>query len=283
MIRILPNEQKALSQYIYSISAVALDETKGYLIENRLSSLAEEMGCHSYGELLARARADAIGTIRTKVIEAITTNETSFFRDSGPFDLLRYKVIPEIIDRLSRLHGPKSIRIWSAACSTGQEIYSIGIVLKEILGDPDRYGVRLVGTDISNQAVARASRATFSQLEISRGLSEALRAKYFVRVADGWRINDEIRAMASFRTLNLSQDFAPLGRFDVVFCRNVAIYFNQRDRISLFNRIGRSLERHGCLIIGAMESLGGVCPQFEPHRHLRSVYYTLQEFAAAGA
>lgn len=283
MIKLLPEERRALSQYIHSISAVALDDSKDYLIEGRLSKLTEQIGCHSFSELLTRARAEPAGSIRARMIDAITTGETSFFRDTSPFDLLRYKILPELVDRRSRSGGVASLRIWSAACSTGQEIYSIAIALKETLGDTDRYGVRLVGTDISSQAVAKASRAHFSQLEISRGLSDALRSKYFLPTEGGWRVRDEIRAMASFRTLNLMEDFGSLGRFDVIFCRNVAIYFNDRDRISLFQRMARSLERYGCLIVGSMESLGPLCPQFQSQRHLRTVYYTLKETGASAA
>ena len=274
-MRLEPEEQRNFTRYIHSVTAIALDDSKSYLIENRLADLVRELGCRSYGELLSRAQADAAGLIRRRIIDAITTGETLFFRDNGPFDLLRYKLLPEIADRAVR-GGRRSIRIWSAACSTGQELYSIAIIIKEVLGDPDRYGVRLVGTDISDQSVARASRGIYNQIEIGRGLSDAVRDRYFRPVAGGWQIRDEIRAMASFRTLNLMNDFSSLGRFDIVFCRNVAIYFNDRDRVSLFNRIGQSLEREGCLIIGAMESLVAVCQQFESRRHLRSVYYTLK-------
>ena len=277
MIKLLPEEQQGLSQYIYSISSLSLDASKGYLIEGRLGSLVEELGCRSFAELLSLARSDLRGSIRRRMIDAITTGETFFFRDTGPFDLLRHKILPEIVDRRSRAGGPRSIRIWSAACSTGQELYSIAIVLKEVLGDPDRYGVRLVGTDISDEAVSRASRGVYNEIEISRGLGDSVRSKYFIPAAAGWQIRDEIRAMASFRTMNLMEDFAAMGRFDVVFCRNVAIYFNERDRASLFNRIGRVLDRDSCLIVGAMESLSALCPQFESRRRLRSVYYTLKE------
>jgi chemotaxis protein methyltransferase CheR len=151
--------------------------------------------------------------------------------------------------------------------------YSIAILLKELLGDPDRYGIRLLGTDISDDAVARASRGRFSPVEISRGLTEAQRDRYFVPVDSWWQIRDEIRAMACFQKLNLMADFSALGRFDVIFCRNVAIYFTDRDRISLFGRMERALEPDGYLVIGAMESLNGICPQFESKRFLRSVFY----------
>ncbi len=275
MIRLQPEEHRNLAQYVYTLCAVTLDESKGYLIENRLASLVEDSRCGSYGELLMRAKSDPTRALERRIVDAITTNETSFFRDTAPFDLLRHKIIPELIDRRTRT-GAASIRIWSAACSTGQELYSIAILLKELLGDPDRYGVRLLGTDISDEVVAKASRGRFSPVEISRGLAEAQRTRYFVPVAGGWQIRDEIRAMASFKRLNLMTDFSALGRFDVIFCRNVAIYFTERDRAALFGKMERALERDGVMVIGAMESLNGICPQFESKRHLRSVFYQVR-------
>ena len=275
MIKLQPEEHKSLAEYIYSLCGVTLDESKGYLIESRLATLVEETGCGSYGGFVLRAKKDPTRGIERRIIDAITTNETLFFRDTTPFDLLRHKLIPELIDHHTRT-GSSRIRIWSAACSTGQELYSIAILLRELLGDPDRYGVRLVGTDISDDAVARASRGRYSPIEISRGLTDAQKTKYFAPVDGGWQIRDEIRAMASFKKMNLMNDFSCLGRFDVIFCRNVAIYFTERDRISLFGRMERALEVNGCLVIGAMESLNGISQQFESKRHLRSVYYQVK-------
>jgi len=272
VIRLQPEKQKSLAQYRYSLCAIPLDESKGYLIESRLAGLVEETGCASYSGLVQRAKSDPSRGLERRIVDAITTNETFFFRDTTPFELLRHKIVPELIDRRART-GATRIRIWSAACSTGQELYSIAILLKELLGDPDRYGIRLLGTDISDDAVARASRGLFSPVEISRGLSEAQRARYFVPAGGGWQICDEIRAMASFKKVNLMADFSALGRFDVIFCRNVAIYFSEQDRTSLFGRVERALEPDGFLVIGAMESLNGLCPQLESKRHLRSVYY----------
>lgn len=276
MIKLQPEEQTSMAQYIYSLCAVTLDASKGYLIESRLASLVEESGCASYGALLARAKTDPSRALERRIVDAITTNETFFFRDTTPFDLLRHKIVPDLIDRRVRA-GASRIRIWSAACSTGQELYSIAILLKELLGDPERYGVRLLGSDISDDAVARASRGHYSPVEISRGLSEAQRTRYFVPTAGGWQIRDEIRALASFKKLNLMTDFSALGRFDVIFCRNVAIYFTENDKISLFRRIERVLEPDGYLVVGSMESLHGICPQFDSKRHLRSLYYQLRK------
>ena len=274
MIKLLPDEHGLLAEYIHSICAVTLDQSKAYLMEGRLGRLVEETACGSYRCLVQRAKAESGRSLERRIIDAITTNETSFFRDPTPFELLRHKIVPDLIDRRKRA-GAGQIRIWSAACSTGQEVYSIAILLKEMLGDPDRYGVQLVGTDISDEAVARASRGWYNATEIARGLGEPLRDRYFVKARDGWQIRDEIRALASFKHLNLMNDLSSLGRFDIVLCRNVAIYFSESDKISLFQRIARALEPHGYLLIGAMESLNGAAPQFESKRHLRAVYYQL--------
>ena len=278
MIKLLPEERQAVAQYIHSICAITLDESKDYLIESRLSSVMAESKSASFTQLVSRAKADS--AVKRRIIDEITTNETLFFRDSAPFDLLRFKIIPEIIDRRAKSGQTVPIRIWSAACSTGQELYSIAIVLRELLGDLRGYSIRLVGTDISDQAVARASEGIFSQIEVERGLTGAARDKSFQAHPRGWKIRDEIRAMASFRKLNLMDDFSSLGNFDIVFCRNVAIYFNDRDRASLFKRIEQRLELNGYLVIGSMESLSAISPQFESKRHLRSVYYQVKSAAA---
>ena len=280
MIKLLPAERPEVAQYIYSICAITLDESKDYLIESRLHFLMADLKCTSFSQLVSRAKADASGALKHKIVDEITTGETLFFRDSSPFDLLRYKIVPDIIDRRARPGLTVPIRIWSAACSTGQELYSIAIVLRELLGNLSGYNIRMIGTDISDQAVARANEGVFSQVEIARGLTEASRTKSFVPHPKGWKIRDEIRSMVSFRKLNLMEDLSSLGKFDIVFCRNVAIYFSERDRISLFNRIEQRLEPDACLIIGSMESLTSICPQFDSKRHLRSVFYQVKSAAA---
>ena len=261
-------------QYIHEICGISLDASKAYLLETRLGSLIKELGAASFSELYYKAKNDFAHSIVRKIIDAITTNETSFFRDTAPFDLLRHKLVPELIDRKKKL-GLRvfPIRIWSAACSTGQEVYSIGIILKEILGDLNHYDIRILGTDISNKAVAQASHGFFSRLELERGMPSEKLTKYFTISADKWKICDEIRAMASFKTMNLLQSFSFPTPFDVIFCRNVAIYFNEPDKIRLFKNLGRCLTRDGALIIGSTESLAGLCPEYEPKRYLRSVYY----------
>ncbi len=267
------------SRYIHSICGLQVDNSKGYLIETRLSPLLRETGSANFIELHNKVKADFTNKLKRKVIDAITTGETSFFRDTSPFELLQHKIIPEIIDKRTKTIGngrPIPIRIWSAACSTGQEVYSTAIVFKELLADLHRYEVRILGTDISDKAVAQASYGQFSKLEMDRGFPPGKMAKYFAAEGQTWKIRDEIRALATFKTMNLLDPFAFPGRFDIVFCRNVAIYFSEQDKLQLFKSIAKVIEPDGYLIIGATESITGLCPEFEAKRYLRSVFYQLR-------
>jgi chemotaxis protein methyltransferase CheR len=274
MIKIAPAELKLISQYIQTITGIYLDQSKSYLFETRLSSIAETHGCKSYQELHTKARQDPSKKIEKEIVDAITTNETLFFRDKGPFELLQHKILPEIIDaRSTKSSITPRIKIWSAASSTGQELYSIAIVIKELLNGTSNYSFSLSGTDISDAAVAQASYGKYNRFEIERGLDRKYLQKYFTLFGDSWKIKDEIRAMVNFRKLNLMQPFTALGKFDIIFCRNVAIYFTLADRKKLFNKIADSLSDDGYLIIGSTESLTGVCPRFVPKRHLRSIFY----------
>ena len=191
------------------------------------------------GALLQGAGGHDAAKLARKIIEAITTNETSFFRDTSPFDLLRHKLIPDLIDRRSKNGARIPIRIWSAACSTGQEAYSTAIVLKELLGDLPRYDIRILGTDISNKVVAQASYGEYNRLELERGLPPETLARHFTASGDRWKIRDEIRAMATFRTMNLLEPFSFPHPFDIIFCRNVAIYFTESDKTRLFQNLSQ--------------------------------------------
>ncbi|MFO1497113.1 MAG: protein-glutamate O-methyltransferase CheR [Verrucomicrobiota bacterium] len=274
---ITPDELAVWSRYVQEICGIYLDKTKGYLLETRLRGLLQETSARNFLDLYTKAKADLTNALRRKIINAITTNETSFFRDTAPFELLRHKLIPELIDRRRRA-GTRSVtlRIWSAACSTGQEAYSTAIVLRELTGGQEGYDFRIIGTDISDKAVAQASYGQFSRLELSRGLPTDKMSKYFTEQGEFWKIRDEIRALASFRTMNLLQPFSFPAPFDVIFCRNVAIYFTEPDKVRLFKNIAKCLAPDGALIIGSTESLTGLCPEFEPQRYLHGVFYRLR-------
>ena len=280
MTTITPDEFDLISKYIYDLAGISLDKSKSYLVETRLGGLLTEQGCSTYRELRDKAKADPEKTLEKKIINAITTNETLFFRDTSPFELLQHKIMPDLIDNRSSKSSnllPITVRLWSAACSTGQELYSIAIVLHELLTDKNKYKARLLGTDISEAAITQASYGSYNKFEIERGLSQEKLARYFAPNRNSWKINDEIRAMVTFRKLNLMLPFSGLGKFDIVFCRNVAIYFSLEDRKKLFDKIADILEPDGYLVIGSTESLTGICPRFEPKRHLRSIFYQLKE------
>lgn len=275
MIKITPNEITTISKYIYDISGIFLDKNKTYLFETRLNSIVQELGCKSYLELHNKAKGDRSKAIERRIIDAISTNETLFFRDKGPFELLQHKLLPEIIDARTPASPTlkTSIKIWSAAASTGQELYSIAIVIKELLSDLSKFNIKLLGTDISDNAIAQASYGKYNKFEIERGLPKGQLQKYFTAAGEFWKIKDDIRAMVNFRKMNLMMPFTGIGKFDIIFCRNVAIYFTMPDRKKLFNKIADCLADDGFLVIGSTESLTGVCPRFIPKRHLRSIFY----------
>jgi chemotaxis protein methyltransferase CheR len=272
---LISNEEYALwSKYIHDVSGITLDNSKKYLIETRFGELLKEFSASTYSELYRKVTADVTNRMRRKVIDTITTNETSFFRDTSPFEMLQHKIIPDLIDKRSKSGFNKvPIRIWSAACSTGQEIYSIAITLHELLKDMNKYDIRLFGSDISDKALAQASYAKFTKLEIERGLGIDKLNRFFVMENNLYKVRDEIRGLATFKNMNLLEPFSFPVPFDIIFCRNVAIYFSEADRIKLFRNLGKVLARDGYLIIGSTESISGICPEFESKRHLRSVFY----------
>jgi chemotaxis protein methyltransferase CheR len=276
MLKITPAELKSVGKYIHDISGIHLDPSKSYLFETRLGSIAEEHGCNSYEELHLKAKREATKRIERQIIDAISTNETLFFRDTGPFQLLKNKLLPEIID----LRAPSSprlktnIKIWSAASSTGQELYSVAMTIRDLLGSQlNSYNFRLLGTDISDSAVKQASYGKYNKFEIERGLPKPTLQKHFTLFGDSWKVKDELRSMVNFRKLNLMLPFTGLGKHDIILCRNVAIYFTLQDRKKLFNKLADCLADDGYLIIGSTESLTGVCSRFVPKRHLRSIFY----------
>jgi chemotaxis protein methyltransferase CheR len=278
MVAVTPEEFDAFAKYIYRVSGISLEKNKKYLLETRLNPLLVSFNCHNFSELYNKANQDSSGELQKKIIDAISTNETYFFRDSSPFEVFKHKIVPELLDkRLQAKQDSLNIRIWSAACSTGQEVYTIAISLFEVL--PKHKGIKfhVTGTDISDEAIAKASYGKYNQFEIERGLSKPLLNKYFTQSAGGYRINDEIRAMVSFKKLNLMEPFYGIGPFDIVFCRNVAIYFTLEDKKRLFQKISRVLTKDGYLVVGGSESLTGVAPQFSAHRYLGATYYQLKQ------
>ena len=262
-----------VARLVDELCGVVLDDSKAYLIECRLGELAKKHGCGTYRELCQKARGNGDRAVQTEIIDAITTQETLFFRDNSPFEALQHKVIPQLIDDKAKTAFPRRLRIWSAASSTGQEAYSIAMLLCELIPDVLSWDISILATDISNAAIKAASLGWYARHEIERGMKPAMLAKYFVEQRGGWKIKDQIRAMVAFQHRNLLQPFAGLGSFDIIFCRNVAIYFDAPHRRDLFLRLTEHLTPSGYLFVGSAESLLDLGPRFAPHVHCRATFY----------
>jgi chemotaxis protein methyltransferase CheR len=255
---VVVNEEnyRYLQQEIYRQSGIVLDDDKHYLLESRLVPVARAAKLTSLDELCARLRAGADTALAQKVIEALTTNETLFFRDIAPFDALRQRLIPELLAKRSQ-----KLAIWSAAASSGQEAYSIAMLLKE-MGTADR-PVEILGTDLSEEILERAREAKYLQFEVNRGLPPSYLVKYFNREGLDWQLKDEIRNMVTFRRFDLRQSMVELGKFDIVFCRNVLIYFDVETKIKILNQILTGLHPGGYLFLGGAETTLNLQASFE--------------------
>ncbi len=276
MNEISPQELTFIADYVKRVTGIHLDQSKKYLIESRFKPLMRELNLKSYGEFNTRLSRDP--ALQKRVIDAITTRETYFFRDNSPFELLRYKIFPEMINKKRRAAtGMRpAMRIWSAACSTGQEVYSAAIILRELIPNIEAWDIRILGTDISDAAIQKASYAKYSRLEVERGLPPQLLSRWFVAEGDLYKVRDDVRFMAAFQKGNLLESFNHLGKFDLIFARNVAIYFTHQDKIRLFERIADQLNPGGVLIVGASESLTLYTQRFSMKQAHNSVYYEVK-------
>ena len=279
-IKITPEEFSQFTKYILEISGIALDVGKEYLVETRLHPILNRLGMSSYQQLLQKSKSDFKKELENEIIDAISTNETYFFRDKSPFELLQHKIFPDLIDRSTKINprGKPSIRLWSAANSTGQEIYSIAMTLIEMGVTPDKYNIKLFGTDISDAAIAQASYGLYNKFEVNRGLDPRRVSQYFDRLEnDQYKIKDQVRAMAQFKKMNLMKPFLGSEKYDIVLCRNVMIYFTAEDRKKIYQNISKVLEPHGYLLIGATESLINDSTLFSSKRYLNSMFYQFKE------
>jgi len=272
-VQISSNEVDSICDMVLDLCGVYLDASKSYLIETRLSDVAKKHGCASYSDMVDRVRRKSDLRLKTEIVDAITTNETLFFRDNSPFEAFRNKALPELIDTKEGTAFSKRLRVWSAAASTGQEAYSIAMCICELIPDAEKWDIQILGTDVSDAAIAKASRGRYTPNEVERGMSDKFLDRYFKRVDNDWVIEDRIRSMISFRTFNLHDSFTSLGQFDFIFCRNVAIYFTPEARKSLFERLTKNLSANGYLFVGASEMLTNLGQQFKPQNHCGSVFY----------
>jgi len=243
-----------LRELVFGLSRNVLDPSRDYLFETRLSKLLRNQGMSHLEELVRRLRARKDPTLERAIAEAMTINETSFFRDTRPFELLRTELLPKLIEAR---RSTRSLRFWSAACSTGQEGYSLGMLLREHFPMLVGWNLRIEGTDLSAEVVERAQSGRYHRIEINRGLPARFVVRYFDHVGEDWTIKQEVRTLCNFRQANLCAPQLPFNRstdgFDVIFLRNVMLYFSQETRKTLLAGIHRLLAPDGILFLGSSE------------------------------
>jgi len=275
---------KNLRDYIQGIIGLSIQDEKKYLIIQRLEPVIRASKCKSYGEFYLKLKSKIDPEIDDLIIAAITTNETAFFRDSHPFDTFRDKLLPILCDwaiqRKNKLYarrGPK-INIWCAAASTGQEPYTLAMIILDALENnkinglvPEDFGI--LATDISSQVLARAISGRYDNMEVTRGVAENFRQKFFKKEENSWVIDESVQRLVDFRRVNLIDPFTYLGSFDMIFCRNVLIYFDATTRTTLFEQFFQILNPEGFLLLGASENTFGVTDKFISQHFGRTIVY----------
>jgi chemotaxis protein methyltransferase CheR len=250
-VTIAPADFAYVRDLVHRRSAVFLEAGKEYLVESRLLPLVQASGAGSLDRLVARLRRTPDGPLHTRVVEAMMTNETSWFRDHHPYHALESVILPDL---LARRAAERRLVVWSAAAASGQEAYSIAMVLHERLGGDPTWDLRVLATDLSEEMVGRIRAGRYSQLEVNRGLPAAKLVRHFTRDGTDWRVNEPLRRLVDARRLNLAGPFPPLPRVDVLFLRNVLIYFQAETRSQIFDRVRRVLRPDGYLVLGSAET-----------------------------
>ncbi|MEN9874967.1 MAG: hypothetical protein RL186_1864 [Pseudomonadota bacterium] len=263
-----PTDFDFVAQLVHSRSGLVLSADKSYLVESRLAPIARRDGFPSIDELIGAIRLRGDGKLIDAVVDAMTTNETFFFRDKTPFDIFAQTVLPELI---ARKRGG-TIRIWCAAASTGQESYSLAMIADAMGPRLGGCKLEIVGTDISERCLEKAKAGIYTQFEVQRGLPVQMLLKHFKKDGEAWRIDDKLKANIRFRPMNLLDDFRGLGRFDVIFCRNVLIYFDTKTKKQVLERMSLQVDGPGFLFMGAAETVLGVTDTFKPVTGQRGLY-----------
>lgn len=249
-------------------SGLTLTPDKSYLLDSRLTPVAKKWGHASLDAMTLVLRGVPDPNLVKDVVEAMTTNETSFFRDTKPFDMFKNTILPYLMKKRATR---KSINIWCAAASSGQEPYSLSMLLKEMGHAINGWNIKILGTDISTEILDHAKKGVYSQFEVQRGLPIQMLMKYFDQTGDTWTIKDEIRKMVKYEFFNLLDSMDKLGTFDIIFCRNVLIYFDEQTKKMVLEKMARRLEGDGFLVLGGAETVLGITDAFklaESHRGL---------------
>lgn len=269
-----------LAAFLKSASGLVLSPDKAYLVTSRLTPVAEAHGCKSVDELIAALTLNRDSRLKQDVIEAMTTNETSFFRDVTPFEKFKSVILADLLERR---RSKKSLRILCAAASSGQEPYSLAMILAEMGPQLADWRVEILGVDLDTKILKRAEEALYTQFEVQRGLPVQMLMKYFDRVDQSWRLKPAIRSKVKFRTCNLLEPFTDLGQFDVIFCRNVLIYFDAATKRNVLERLANQVAGDGYLVLGGAETVLDLTQRFAAAPGHRGLYLPKPAVAQARA
>ena len=280
MSLITKDEFLLIRNYIEKECGIALSEEKSYLIESRFATLLLESGCDNFSQLYLKMKEGSEPLLKRKIIDAITTNETLWFRDESPYMVLRDRIFPEYLQEFQQ-NRRTQLRIWSAACSSGQEPYSIAMMAEHFsrqkqLGNYLRDRMSILATDISTSVLLLAKLARYDTISMSRGMLPGFKEQYFSEEGKIHVLKDDIKQMVSFQQFNLQDSFMPLGKFDVIMLRNVAIYFSIPFKVELFKKLANALNPGGYLFLGASETVNGLSQDFEIQKSERGIYYSLK-------
>ncbi len=274
MLKITPSEYALMKGYIKDSCGIHLEKDKEYLIETRLSSLAKESNCHSFNEFYLKTKSDDSDKLKDRIIDAMTTNETYWFRDEKTWQYISEIVVPMLLEKARQ---NKIVRVWSAAASTGQEAYSLVMLLYETankMGDPQLLDkIEIIGTDISTSALFMAIAGVYDPVSMERGISQMRLKKYFARQNDVWQFDPELKKQVTFKKFNLLNDFTLLGKFDLVLCRYVSIYFDSASKKELFLKIAEMMASGSILLLGATESISVLSDTFKINYYKGAVLY----------
>jgi chemotaxis protein methyltransferase CheR len=266
---VTPHDYDFLRRTLKELSGLVLSDDKQYLAESRLLPVARKSGFGDLAQLIAALRSAGNAALMTAVVEAMMTNETFFFRDKTPFEHFRTTVMPAL---LAARRASSTIRIWCAAASTGQEPYSLAMCLKEMEHEIEGWNIEILASDLSNEVLEKARSGIYSQFEAQRGLPIQFLIKYFAKVGDMWQINADIRAMVRFQHINLMEPFSYLRSFDLIFCRNILIYFDQETKVAVLERLSRAIAADGYLVLGAAETVVGLTDSFKTIADKRGLF-----------
>lgn len=254
---------------LHEKSGLVITPDKSYLLDSRLTPIAKKWNYPTLEMMTLQLRAIPDPKLVKDIVEAMTTNETSFFRDTKPFTLFQETLLPHMIqNRVAR----KKVRIWCAACSSGQEPYSLSMILKDKEAQLKGWQFEIVATDLSEDILAQARKGLYSQFEVQRGLPIQYLMKYFTQTGEAWQLKDEIMNMVKFSTFNLLDDMSRMGQFDIIFCRNVLIYFDEKNKAQILGRIEKQLDKDGFLLLGGAETVLGITDKFIPMPEKRGLY-----------